>query len=202
MAGKCMGRCDYRKRLIEIDSDQHKTDRELRATLLHEMAHAASRCGHTVPFFAELERLLKRGAAVTVDAAEAGQARILADIVPKRFPLLRAKMERAENRRTRPIHAYLKAHPNAAVEKITDDMIVKEFEDVDAGAMTWKRALVAIGIQYGFTDEIGRPVNARAKRIVCEGRKVHSRARRDHLQYLQSDATWQRRIAAQPTTLS
>jgi hypothetical protein len=89
-----LGECDLQRKLIRIDTDKHKSDPELRGTLLHEMSHAAARCGHSIPFFAELERLIRRGAPVAVDSAEAGSARILRDIVPKRFPLLRAKMDR------------------------------------------------------------------------------------------------------------
>jgi hypothetical protein len=176
------GLCEWRKKIIKINPHR-ESDREVRATLLHEMAHAASRSGHTVPFFAQLERLIKRGAVVKVDAAEAGQARILADIVPKRFPLVRAKMQRAENRRARRIVVWEKAHPNVQAEIMTNDRIVQEFEEVEACALTWKRALVIIGLQYGLTDESGRPVNARARSLVQRARKAHRRARREHLQY-------------------
>jgi hypothetical protein len=123
------------------------------------MAHAASRSGHTVPFFAQLERLLKRRAPVKVDAAEAGQAEILADIVPKRFPLLRAKMQRAENRRARDVLKYMREEKLKG-HTVTDDMIVTRFQDA-ALELTWKQALIAIGLQYGLTDESGRPVNGR-----------------------------------------
>jgi predicted metal-dependent hydrolase len=62
-----LGTCDYRKSFIQIDSNKHTSDRELRATLLHEMAHAAARePGHGVKFFAQMERLIKLGAPVTV----------------------------------------------------------------------------------------------------------------------------------------
>jgi hypothetical protein len=171
-----VGSCELGKKLIKIDP-HGESDREVRATLLHEMAHAASRSGHTVPFFAQLERLLKRCAPVKLNAAEVGRAEILADVVPKRFPLLRARIQRAENRHTSKVLAWIEAHPDVPVDNITTDRVLREFEGAEAGAVTWKRALIAIGLQYGLTDESGRPVNGWAKRIVSKGRKVHSRAR-------------------------
>jgi hypothetical protein len=177
---RCVGRCDWSKKIIKIDP-HGESDHDVRATLLHEMAHAASRSGHTVPFFAQLERLLKRGAPVKVDAAEVGQAQILADVVPKRFPLLRAKMQRAENRRARDVLKFMREEKLKG-HTVTDDMIVTRFQDA-AVELTWKQALIAVGLQYGLTDESGRPVNGWAKRILSKARKAHSRARRDHLEY-------------------
>ena len=157
-----MGQC--RKRIIEIDPNRHTSDRELRATLLHEMAHAASGCGHTVPFFAQLEWLIRRGAPVTVSDAEVGQAYILADIVPREFPLLRAKIRRIENRRTRRLEK--RVHEKGLeTYNLTDYMIVMEFRDA-AMELTWKQALVCVGLRDGITDEAGRPVNAWARASV------------------------------------
>jgi hypothetical protein len=36
------GRCDYVKRLIQIDPVKHKHAAQLRGTMLHEMAHASA----------------------------------------------------------------------------------------------------------------------------------------------------------------
>jgi hypothetical protein len=177
---RCVGRCDWRKRTIEIDTDEHNSDRGVRATLLHEMAHAAARGGgHGEKFFAQLDRLMRSGAPVTVDFPEAGAARILKDIVPRRFPVLRAKIDRVENRRQRDVLSRSRGLPIIA---ITDDMIVERFADA-ASTFPWKQALVAVGLENGLTDETGRPVNAWARRIVSRARGVHRRARRDHLEY-------------------
>ena len=67
-----LGSCYYRKRIIEIDTGQHDSERHIRATLLHEMVHAATRSGHDVRFFAQMERLLRRGALVTIETGDAG----------------------------------------------------------------------------------------------------------------------------------
>ena len=116
-----------------------------------------------------------------VDAAEAGKVTILNDVIPKRFPLLRAKMQRAESRRARRLLKYTR-EKKLEFHTMTDDMIVMEFGDA-AMEMTWKRALVFFGRQYGLTDESGRPLNAWARRVIREGRKAYQRARRDHLEY-------------------
>ena len=69
------------------------------------------------------------------------------------------------------------------VEHITDDRIVQDFGDYEAAGLPWKKALVVLGLEYGLTDEAGRPVSAWARRIVRRGRRAHRQARRDHLQY-------------------
>ncbi len=184
------GYCDSRRKRFVIDPDRHSSDRELRATLLHEMAHAASRePGHGVGFFAQMERLIKLGAPISVRSPEAGSAHILANIVPPRFPRLRAKMNRAENRRERDVMTQTRGLP---VITITDDMIVTSFED--AMLLKWKTALLAVGLENGLVDDTGRPLTAWARRLVTKGRRVHRRARRDHLE---SEKHW-RQILGHP----
>jgi len=81
---ECLGQCHHRKRIIEIDPNRHESDRRVRATLLHEMAHAAAPGrGQGLEFFAEMERLLRRGALVTIETGDLGGVRILDDIVPR-----------------------------------------------------------------------------------------------------------------------
>lgn len=177
-----LGLCESAKKLITIDPDQHENDRGVRGTVLHEMVHAATQSGHDVKFFAQLERLLRRGALATIETGDAGGIRFYGEVVPRRFPLLRKKMQRLEARRADPIKRLL-AEKKISAETITGDMIVEDFRKPDVMALPWKRALLCIGLEYGLTDESGRPVNARARSIVRKGKKVHSRARRDHLEY-------------------
>jgi hypothetical protein len=177
---RAWGICEWKTKTIRIDP-RHRNSLSIRGTLLHEMAHAASRSGHTVPFFAQLERLLKRGAPVKVDAAEAGNVTILNDVVPKRFPLLRARMQHAENHRARRLLKYTR-EKKLETHTVTDDMIVLEFRDA-AMEVTWKQALLFLGREYGLTDEGGRPVNAWARRVVRDGQRAYRRARRDHLEH-------------------
>jgi hypothetical protein len=145
------------------------------------MAHAASKeHGHGVKFFAQMERLMKKGAPVTVGSPEAGRVTILGDVVPRRFPLLRARMERAENRRALSVWKTAR-EDRIKINAITDDMIVRWFEDA-ALELPWKRALVLVGCENGLTDELGRPLNAWARNIVRRAKRVHRQARRGYLQ--------------------
>jgi SprT-like family len=172
------------KRVIAIDVRKQTSDRELRGTVLHEMAHAAAHSrgsrGHDLKFFAELERLLRLGAPVTVDNAEAGYVRILRDVVPPRFRLLKQKMERAEARRRKILKDYATVR-NLELRRATDDQIVGYFESY--GYFTWREALVKIGPEVGLTDEVGRVVSSWARRVLAQAKRTHSRARRLHREY-------------------
>ena len=95
-----VGRCDSTRKVITINVEAHKSDREVRSTLLHEMAHAAASIrgsrGHDPKFFAQVEMLLRRRAAVAIDTPEAGGVRIFANLVPSRFPLLKRRIDQLE----------------------------------------------------------------------------------------------------------
>jgi hypothetical protein len=62
------GLCNRRRRVITIAPGPDQTQRD---TLVHEMAHAATKCGHSPKFFAELGRLKALGLAITNQAMEA-----------------------------------------------------------------------------------------------------------------------------------
>jgi hypothetical protein len=179
---EALGRCDRSKRIITINVDDHPNDRQLRGTVLHEMAHAAARKpGHGVHFFAQVERLLQRRAPIAVDEAEGGGlVRILANLVPARFPLLKQKMDTLEARRQKRFHAIIKAK-DLPVYQITDGEILTRFEDA-ALWLTWKHALVCVGVEYGLTDECGRPLSAYARRMLVKARRVFYRTRRVYLE--------------------
>jgi len=176
-----MGWCELKNRLITIDVERHQTDREVRSTLLHEMAHAASpkSRGHDVKFFAQLEKLLSRGAPIGVGKPEAGSVRIMADIVPARFPLLKRRIERAETRRQKAVEDYGLAKNVPAIE-ITDAAIVREFEDA-ASFFAWKEAVTNVGRRNGLVDETGRAVSRWAAGLLKQGKVVHTRGRREYL---------------------
>lgn len=144
------------------------------------MAHAATpRRGHGLVFFREMERLLRRGAPVVIETGDAGGVRFYGAVVPRRFPLLRAKMEHLEQRRAAPIE---KSARHTHVEQITNEQIVKEFGEPEIAELHCKKAEVVVGLEYGLTDDTGRALNPWARRIIAKGKKVHARARRDHLQ--------------------
>lgn len=177
-----LGLCHWRRKHIEIDTDQHRNDRHIRRTLLHEMVHAATRGGHDLRFFAQMERLLRRGALPTIETGDVGRCKILDDVVPRRFPLLRAKVQRLESRRAREVER-MAAKGKWPSITVTNQMIIDEFGDCEAEALPWKKVLACVGYEYGLTDAAGRPKNAWARRIVARGKKVHAKAHRDHLQY-------------------
>jgi hypothetical protein len=142
-------------------------------------------CGHDPKFFAQVEKLLQKGAPISVGDPEAGAVHILRDIVPARFPLVKRKMELAETRRRNSIERSIKDN-KPHVEVISDESIITEFED-RASELTWRQALHFIGLKSGRVDESGRPLNPRYRRLVAQARRVHSRARR---QYLDEERGW------------
>jgi hypothetical protein len=56
------GFCDKNAKRVEIRLETHKSDREVRATLVHEMAHAAVGADHDETWRLEMVRLRKAGA--------------------------------------------------------------------------------------------------------------------------------------------
>jgi len=95
---------DPRRKIIRIFPASHKNDAVIRSTLLHEMVHAHLKREariHGEKFWFEVERLLRKGAPISVTASEAPDVRILAGSIPKRFPLARRAMERVERQRQR-----------------------------------------------------------------------------------------------------
>jgi hypothetical protein len=172
-----MGRCDWTRKVITIDVEQHKSDREMRSTLLHEMAHAAASIrgsrGHDLKFFAQLEKLLQLNAPIAIDTPEAGSVRILANLVPRRFPLLKRKIDNAEARRSKPLEKLI-AEQDLRVRLITDEDILLEFEDA-AMELPWKKAVIAVGLENGLVDETGRPLTRRSRSLLDKARRRYAR---------------------------
>jgi len=73
---RCLGICYRKTRKIVLDITAHSKDRERRATLLREMAHAAdnSKSGHAHGdgFLAQIEYLLRQRAPITLQMPELG----------------------------------------------------------------------------------------------------------------------------------
>jgi hypothetical protein len=190
-----MGRCEWMRKVITIDVEQHKSDREVRSTLLHEMAHAATSIrgsrGHDPKFFAQLERLLHLRAPIAIDTPEAGGVRILANLVSSRFPLLKRKIDQAEARRAKPLEKFIAEH-NLSVTLVTEDYILREFEN-SAMELTWKKAVIALGLENGMVDETGRPLTDRSRRLLDKAKRRHARARQNYLQLRKADQDFQNR---------
>jgi hypothetical protein len=114
-----LGFCDSRAGEITIDVEAHHTDREVRSTVLHEMAHAAAgrcRIAQGYKFWAEIEGLLRMGVPIDVTNSEAPGLRILAGAVPRRFPLAQLAVESIERARVKE----LEKQTFEDVEEITD----------------------------------------------------------------------------------
>ena len=169
---EAMGLCESRSKLITLDVERHKSDREVRSTVLHEMAHAAAFArgsrGHDPKFFGQVEKLLRLRAPIAIDTPEAGGVRILANLVPSRFPLLKRKIDQMEARRSMALERLI-AERNLQARLITDDGILREFEDA-AMELTWKEAVIALGLEHGLVDETGRPLTGRSRRVLDEAK--------------------------------
>jgi hypothetical protein len=181
--GPAQGQWTPRKHLIQIDLDKHRSDREVRSTLLHEMAHAAARSqGHDVGFFAQVERLLRSGAPIAAGAPEAGNfVWRVANIVPRRFPLLRARMERAAREHAKFLESFI-AKRSHSVRRVTREEILAKFGDPEVAEETWQIARRFVGVRYALTDEAGRALSPSAGRLLALAQKVHRRARRSLLE--------------------
>jgi hypothetical protein len=77
----------------------------------------------------------------------------------------------------------LAAEQNREIHIISDDEILLGFENQEIVVKPWQIALRMVGVEYGLTDETGRPVNAWARGILASGKKIHRRARREELKY-------------------
>lgn len=131
------GHMDWKQREIVIDLGAHASDRQIRDTLLHEMAHlaAGSKARHDSPFFSQVEHLLRQKAPLTVSFSETDDLRILADVVPRRFPLARHLMNRAENRRER---MFLKGRRERGIKPEQVRIIGKETSFSSSRTQPWK----------------------------------------------------------------
>jgi hypothetical protein len=81
------GQCDFDARRVVIDVSTHRSDRDVRATVLDEMAHVVvgPPGGHHSPFWEQLEYLLSKHAPVTVGFPELGEQSQHLDAIPRRF---------------------------------------------------------------------------------------------------------------------
>lgn len=175
-----LGQCWTKERRIVLNVEAHKSDREIRGTLLHEMCHAATRTRegeHGYGFWQQVERLLRQNAPIAVTGSEPPVHRTYANAIPRRFPLAREAMRKVKAQRARKVEAQFKQDN---VKTITPEMIIGDFRDA-ALATTCKPAKYFIGIKHGLLDVGGKPGSRWAARILREGRKAFQRRRRELL---------------------
>src|SRR5262249_27391957 len=130
---------------------------------LHEMCHAAAkRLGHGREFFAEIESLLRKGAPINVGATEAHCARTFHNVVPPTFLLAKKAMALVEKARVREVERELQrlkanGRPVPTGTEMESTILLSFKDVVRIDGLTWKQACIAIGIEYGLVDDLGRP---------------------------------------------
>lgn len=194
--GPVFGRIEWKQREILINIDAHTTDRAIRATLLHEMAHLATprKERHDSEFWAQIERLLRQRAPLTVSSCETPGLGIFHDVVPARFRLARRALNRVEKKRRLDVEKFA-CESALPTRTITDADIATQF--YEAGAeVTWRVALGIIGLEMGLLDVDGKPKSRWAARVVAMGRRAHARGRRDHFAYEKSQREFEARFGA------
>jgi hypothetical protein len=169
-----LGWCEWNGKRIYVHVAAHNTDRSVRETLLHEMAHVGAgpgvRVAHGYKFLAQMEHLLRARAPVSFGNPEMPDVGFVALAVPRRFPLCRAAAQRLQKRNERAIPKNLPDHV------ITDEEILSNFEDAACDGLSWNQAKMAVGQEQGLLDVEGRPVNARARRLLARARPSFRRA--------------------------
>ena len=180
----CIAICLRRERRIFVDVDQHESDPEVRATLLHEMCHAAAKYdrfrSHGHAFWQQLEALLHQGARIKVLDSEAPDLKIFAHAIPPKFRLCRMAITKLESLRQRQVDARAKRLGISHTEVLSKQEIMDEFEDA-AVELPWLKALFSVGGRYGLIDVGGKPTSRRTAKIIANGKKVHQRYRKYYL---------------------
>lgn len=180
-AQECLGLCLRARKKILVDTEAHLSDREIRETLLHEMAHAAdrskSRFSHGYGFFAQLEHLLRHRAPIGLKMTEMPGHRFPLSAVPRRFRLCYKAAVRLEKRRMAELGPKLRGK---RVYTVSDEYILHQFEDA-ALELSWNQAKRAIGFEWGMIDVEGQPASAWARGVLERAKRWHDQVRRDYL---------------------
>lgn len=177
-----LGKCDDTKKRILVDSEAHHSDKDIRSTLLHEMAHAAAGLGsltHGSHFWEQIERLLQKGAPIRVSSSEAGGLNLVPGVVPAKFPLARKALQKARIMEERMMRHIKKQGEFGGEFDIDEDYIIGRFIDA---AMSPKigspeEASLVIGGELGLINIDGKPVDSWAARALAKGKKVYERQR-------------------------
>lgn len=172
------GLCVFERHTLQVDLSKHPSDREIRATVLHEMAHAVIGLpgGHGAPFWMQLEYLLSHRAPITVRFPELGERGSLLSIIPARFRrcrrLFRPVYERDQRAQRR---------LRLRLVRVTPKMIETECEDGALEGTMWRVIWPLQSSTYGFVDLDGR-VLPWARRYQVAARRGYVRGRRTFLE--------------------
>ena len=188
------GLCEKTHKQVIVDTDKYESDAQIRSTLLHEMAHAASptNSGHGYEFWAQLEQLMRKRAPVTVGFPEAPDCTMLDDVVPKEFPLCRKAMNKLQERKNRNVAKETKAK-NLQTEYISDEKILHEFTSAvyEQDNLSESDIVAEIGKENGLLNIEGKPKNRWAAHIIAQGRKLYRRTKREWNQEIEiEEESW------------
>ena len=168
------GECDLAARVISIDLAEHSSDRKVRATLLHEMAHAAAgRPGHGSPFWAQLEYLLAQHASITVSFPELGERGRHLSAIPERFRRCRRRFAPAYRRDQL---AMEREFAGRWTSYTAADLETEAYDWAIDGA-PWRGVWWTLAHTWGYVDLDGkvlpqaRPYRAAARRGYIRGRR-------------------------------
>ena len=172
------GKCDFEGRVLSLDASRHSSDREVRATLLHEMVHAVvGRPGHGAPFWTQLEYLLARRAPITLSFPELGEWGKHLCVIPVRFRRCRRLFAPIYRRWQREIERKFKGRSKSLMPVDLET----ECEDAAIAGSRWLDVWTYQARGFGFVDLDGRLLPwARNSRDAC--RRGYLRGRRFFLQ--------------------
>jgi hypothetical protein len=180
-----VGFCDPKHKQLVVDTDHITSDAEIRSTLLHEMAHAASpgRADHGYKFWEQIEQLLKKGAPITLGFPEAPQNKSFVDIIPKKLHLCCEAARKLEAQRVNKVLRRAKIR-NLKTQTITDDEIIATFAGAvyDLPFASESEITIAVAERYDLFDVGGKPKNAWAAHIISEGKKVYRRTKKEQIE--------------------
>ncbi len=176
---KAFGECDFKRHMLFIDVSRHRSDLDIRSTLLHEMVHAVvgvGRPGHGAPFWTHLESLLARRAPITVGFPELGESGRHLCMIPARFRRCRRMLAPVYRRSQRELKRESN-RLNLPEEKVDFE---RECEDAANEGLSWREVWTNQAILYGLVDMDGRLL-AKAKPYRDECRRGYRRGRRLYL---------------------
>jgi hypothetical protein len=169
-----LGRCDFEHKQLIVDTDR-QPNAEVHATLLHEMAHAASgRPEHGYRFWEQVELLLKKKAPVTLGRPESPNNRTFQGIIPKRLRLCSEAMKALESRRVKRLEKHIKMK-GISTHQIADEEIKMRFRDVFYESffdMSDAQIVTAVAREYDLLDVEGKPKTVWAANLIAEGKKI------------------------------
>lgn len=196
------GRCSFEERVLLIDLCRHPSEREIRSTVLHEMAHAVvGRGGHRAAFWTELESLLRQRAPITVGFPELGEAGKHLCVVPNRFRRCRKFFAPVYRRQQRELERQISQAGMPSYDYTTGDMETECFDAAFLNGATWRDMWPRLAATWGFVDLDGCLLPW-ARKWRDAARRGYVRGRRSYLEEKRHGAEWEARCGTLSTPRS